>query len=131
MKRVLLLTILLPILLAACNPSETATQTTSSAQPPPAVAGNADRGKQAAVQFGCGVCHVIPGIEGAEGALGPTLAGVASRPAISDGVVPNTPDNLTNYILRPASMNPQSRMPPMGVSAAEAQDITAFLMTLK
>jgi cytochrome c len=127
-KRVsLLLTI---AILAACNRSETAVPQTTVSAPPPA-AGNADRGKQVAVQFGCGVCHVIPGLEGAEGALGPSLAGVASRPAISEGVVQNTPANMTKYILSPASMNPQSRMPPMGVSPAEAEDITAFLMTLK
>jgi len=118
-------------LLVACRRAETPQTTSSSVPPPPASAGNVANGKQVAAQFGCGVCHVIPGIEGAEGALGPTLAGVASRPAISDGVVKNTPANLTQYILSPASVNPQSRMPRMGVSPAEAQDITAFLMTLK
>jgi cytochrome c len=122
-KRLLLLT----ILLAACNRPETP----QAPPPPPVPAGNTDRGKQLIVQYGCGVCHVIPGVEGAEGALGPSLAGVASRPAIGDGVVQNTPANLTQYILKPGAMNPQSRMPPMGVAPDEAQDITAFLLTLK
>lgn len=122
--------ILLTMLLAACNRAETR-QTASSAPPPPAPAGNVDRGKQLIVQYSCGVCHVIPGIEGAEGALGPTLAGVASRPAISEGVVQNTRANLMQYILKPGSLNPQSRMPPLGMSPDEAQDIAAFLLTLE
>src|SRR5687767_14968463 len=64
--------ILLTVLLTACNRAETP-QTTSSAPPPPAPAANVEHGKQLAMQYGCGVCHIIPGIEGAEGALGPTL----------------------------------------------------------
>jgi cytochrome c2 len=122
--------ILLILLLAACQRAETP-QPPSSAPPPPASAGNTESGKQLIARYGCGVCHVIPGVEGAEGMLGPSLEGVASRPAISEGAVQNTPANLAKYIQSPGSLNPQSRMPPMGVNADEAQDITAFLLTLK
>jgi cytochrome c len=118
--------ILLALLLAACNRPETP-------QPaaPPTPSPQIEQGKQVAARYGCGVCHVIPGVPEATGALGPSLAGVASRPTISEGVVQNTPANLTQYILKPGSMNPQSRMPPMGLNNDEAEAVTAFLMTLK
>lgn len=124
MKRLILLT----MLLAACNRAETPQATTAPPAAPPA---KVEQGKQVAARYGCGVCHVIPGVPEAMGALGPSLAGVASRPTISDGVVQNTPANLTQYILKPGSMNPRSRMPPMGLDNEEAEAVTAFLLTLR
>ena len=93
--------------------------------------GDADRGRQLAGQYGCNVCHAIPGVEGPQGSLGPSLAGLASRPEISFGTVQNTPANLAKFIQEPASLNPQSSMPPVGLTAPDAQDITAYLLTLK
>ena len=82
-------------------------------------------------RYGCGVCHVVPGIEGAQGQLGPSLAGVASRPTISGGAVQNTPANVARFIQDPAAMNPQTSMAPMAVTDDEAQAIAAYLATLK
>lgn len=82
-------------------------------------------------QYACNVCHTVPGTEGPQGALGPSLAGVASRHVVSNGTVQNTPANLRQFIQDPSSLNPQSAMPPIGVPDAAAKDITAFLMTLK
>jgi len=113
--------------LLACNREAPATQ--QPAAPPPNAA--AEEGRQLAARYGCGTCHVIPGVEGAQGALGPSLAGVASRPAISFGTVENTPANLAQFIQDPASRNPQSSMPPMAITDAEAGAIAAFLGTLK
>ena len=113
-------------LLAACHRSE--------APRPAATAstnGDATRGQQLIAQYGCNVCHAIPGISGPQGTLGPSLQGLASRPTISFGKVPNTPANLTQFIQNPASLNPQSSMPPLGLPAADAQQITAYLLTLK
>ena len=126
MKRIALALLLLSV---ACNRGETAkTQTTAAPSPP---IGNAARGQQLATQYGCNVCHLVPGVDGPRGSLGPSLQGVASRPMISQGTVKNTPPNLVLYLQNPASLNPQSTMPPLGVSADDAKDIAAFLMTLK
>jgi cytochrome c len=121
-KRLFLLT----MFFAACSRPETPQP---AAPPPPSP--KVEQGKQVAIRYGCGVCHIIPGLPEATGVLGPSLAGVASRPAISEGVVQNTPANLTQYILKPGSMNPQSRMPPMGLNNEEAEAVTAFLLTLE
>lgn len=126
MKRIALL--LAVVVLAACNRAER--PASSTAAPPPA-AGNAERGKALAGQYGCNVCHAIPGVDGPAGSLGPTLAGFASRPAFSNGAVKTTPETLTKYIVEPASVNPQTSMPAVGVNVADAQDIAAYLMTLK
>lgn len=133
MKR-LTLALLLALLAVACNRDEAAKP---MAKPAPAAAtrnvesGNAERGKALAAQYGCNVCHVVPGVEGPQGSLGPSLAGVASRPAISYGKVQNTPENLVKYVQDPPSMNPQSSMPPIGLTDVDAKDIAAYLLTLK
>lgn len=129
MKR-LALSLLLVLPLVACNRDEAA-KSLAPGTATPAPAGDAERGKALVSQYGCNVCHVVPGIGGPQGSLGPSLAGVASRPAISFGKVQNTPENLVRYIQNPASLNPQSSMPPIGLTDADARDVTAFLLTLE
>jgi cytochrome c len=121
---------LLPFLLIlACNRAPEAVSPASHQNAAPAA--NAERGRQLAAQYGCNVCHVVPGVDGPQGSLGPSLAGVAARPTISLNTVPNNPENLTRFIQDPAALNPQSSMPPMAIPVSDAQDITAFLLTLK
>jgi cytochrome c len=127
MKRLALPLILL-MLAAACNRDEASK---SLATPQAKPIGNAERGKALAGQYGCNVCHAVPGVDGPQGSLGPALAGVASRPTISFGTVQNTPENLAKFIQEPASMNPQSSMPPIGLTEVDAKDIAAYLLTLK
>lgn len=127
MKRLPLLLVPLTLILAlACRETPPAPP-----PPPPPVAGDAVRGKQLIAQYACNVCHIVPGTQGPQGALGPSLAGLASRPTISGATVPNTPANLRQFIQNPTSLNPQTAMPPIGLSDTDAQDLTAFLLTLR
>lgn len=120
------------MLLVACGRGEAAKQPAAPAAPAAApTGGNAARGPQLAAQYGCHACHVIPGVPGAQGTLGPSLQGLGSRPAISMGAVQNTPENLAQFIQDPATLNPQSSMPPSGASDEDARDLAAFLLTLK
>ena len=120
---------LLLALTIACNGRE---QTAApKAQATPAANPELAEGQQLIARYGCNICHVVPGIEGAQGSLGPSLAGIASRPAISGGTVPNTPANLAQFIQNPASLDPQTTMPPIGITDEEARVIAAYLMTLK
>jgi cytochrome c len=128
MKR-LALSLLLVLCAVTCNRDERAKSMATPTPAPPI--GNADHGKALAAQYGCNVCHAVPGVEGPQGSLGPSLAGVGSRPAISFGKVQNTPENLVKYLQEPASMNPQSSMPAIGLTDADAKDIAAYLLTLK
>jgi len=116
MKRLALLLLVLGI---ACKARESA------------IPGDPERGRQLIAQYGCNVCHTVPGVSGPQGSIGPALAGVASRPTISYGTVQNTPENLVKFIQSPASLNPSSNMPGLGMPPADAQDIAAYLRTVR
>jgi cytochrome c len=94
------------------------------------VDGDPDRGKEQIVAYGCGSCHVIPGVTGAHGLLGPPLTQFANRAYIA-GEVPNNEDFLVQWISVPQSIEPGTVMPNLGVSNAQARDIAAYLYTLK
>jgi putative membrane protein len=92
--------------------------------------GNPERGAVAIRHYGCPACHTIPGIPGANGSVGPPLAGIAGRTYIA-GVLRNSPDNLTRWILNPPQVDPLTAMPYVGATAADARDMAAYLYTRK
>jgi cytochrome c oxidase subunit II len=97
-----------------------------------AAAGNPQQGAQLIGQKGCGTCHTIPGIQGANGTIGPGLAGVAARSQIAGGAVPNNgPDDLKKWIMNPPALKPGTAMPNLNLSDADATNIVAYLETLK
>ncbi|HSN99138.1 MAG TPA: c-type cytochrome [Candidatus Nanopelagicales bacterium] len=87
-------------------------------------------GKQAIQRYGCGGCHLVPGVPGAEGRAAQPLMGFADRADIG-GAAPNTYENLVVWLQDPAKITPKSRMPKLNVSEKDARDIAAFLMTLR
>jgi cytochrome c1 len=89
-----------------------------------------DRGKAAIERYGCASCHTIPGIAGAEGLVGPSLARVASRTYIA-GVLVNTPDNIEQWIADPPRVDSKTAMPNLRLSEQDVKDIRSFLLTLK
>ena len=95
-----------------------------------AIRESAERGKQQIIAYGCGSCHVIPGIGQATGLVGPPLTHFAKRAYIA-GEVPNNPEFLTQWIAVPQSIEPGTVMPNLGVSYGKARDIAAYLYTLK
>ncbi len=84
---------------------------------------------QAIQKYGCGSCHVISGIEGAEGAVGPRLTHLSQRSFLA-GELPNTPENLILWIQHPQQVKPGTAMPEMGVSDADAHNIAAYLYSM-
>ena len=112
---------ILTLALAACGKSHGS----DSASPE-----SAKRGKQQIIAYGCGSCHVIPGIRQANGLAGPPLNHFARRAYIA-GEVPNSPDLLIQWIAVPQSIEPGTAMPNLGVSYGKARDIAAYLYTLK
>ena len=77
-------------------------------------------------RYGCAGCHTIPGIPGARGQVGGSLAGLRRRVYIA-GVVPNDADHLVRWIVAPTALDPQTAMPVTGISEAEARDVAAWL----
>jgi cytochrome c1 len=88
--------------------------------------GNPEAGATAIARYGCGSCHVIPGIARARGLVGPPLTDFAERTYIA-GAVFNTPENLAAWIRLPDSVEPGTVMPTLGVSEEHARDMTAYL----
>jgi cytochrome c len=92
--------------------------------------GNPDQGRRDIEYFGCASCHTIPGVAGANGLIGPSLAQVADRAYIG-GVVRNTPNNLIHWIQHAPSLNPKTAMPDLEIPNNSARDIASYLYTLK
>jgi cytochrome c2 len=88
--------------------------------------GNAQRGRDLIVHYGCGACHVIAGVDGADGHVGPSLQQIPHLQTIA-GVLPNTTPNLIRWLLDPPRFVPKGDMPDLGVTPAEAKDIAAYL----
>lgn len=93
-------------------------------------AGDPERGKAAIRAYGCGGCHRIPHVAGANGRVGPPLERMAKRAYIG-GVLPNTEENMVRWIRAPDAVDPRTAMPDLGVSERDARDITAYLYTLR
>ena len=94
-----------------------------------ATGGDPDRGGAAIRRYGCGACHVIPGVAGARGEVGPSLEDFGRRAYIAGALV-NAPDNLVLWIRSPQSVEPGTVMPNLGVSSEDARDIAAYLYAL-
>jgi cytochrome c2 len=100
------------------------------APPQQAQQGSPDRGKEMIVKYGCGTCHEIPGVDGADGLVGPPLSQMARRSYIA-GELANSEDNMHRWIRDPQAVEPGTAMPDLGVTAQDAADITAYLYTLR
>ena len=98
--------------------------------PAPVVLGaNAERGKVALRQYGCGACHTIPGVVGARGLVGPPLVDVGRRVYVA-GVLPNDPENMVRWIMDPPAVDSKTAMPDLGVTERDARDMAEYLYHL-
>jgi cytochrome c2 len=78
------------------------------------------------IQYGCPTCHVVPNVPGAVGKVGPSLASLSQRSYLA-GSLPNTPENLVQWIMHPQHFRPGTAMPEMGVSDQHGRRIAEFL----
>lgn len=94
-----------------------------------ATGGDVTRGQQYLRAYGCGACHVIPGVRGANGLVGPPLTSFGDRSYIA-GRLPNQPEHLVRWIMNPQSVDSLTAMPNVGVAEPAARDIAAYLYAL-
>src|SRR4051794_13060935 len=106
----------------------TACSTEVNGQPEPRAASDERiaAGRRLMASYGCGSCHAIPGVPGADSTAAPPLARFYQRTYIA-GRLPNTEDNLVRRIEDPQRMEPGTAMPTLGVSEDDARAITAYL----
>ena len=88
--------------------------------------GDPDRAPAILRRYGCSGCHTIPGIPGADGQVGGSLADIRGRVYVG-GVANNTSENLIGWIVAPQRFSPASAMPQTGITEAEARDVAAYL----
>lgn len=121
------LAIILPPLLAALALAACDRHTPSRAL---AGVGDPDRGHDLIIRTGCGACHDIPGVVGANGLVGPPLAKIGLRTTLA-GLLPNTPPNMIHWLEAPQTVVPGNAMPNMELNDHDARDIAAYLYTLR
>jgi cytochrome c len=110
------------VILSACGRSERPAVHT--------VAGGDPRlGRDLVRQWGCGSCHVIPGVRGADALVGPPLHAFGQRAYIA-GVLPNNGENLTRFLMEPQAIRPGTAMPDLNLTDAHARHIAAYLLSL-
>ncbi len=94
----------------------------------------------------CLGCHMINGVPGMIGVIGPNLTHVATRTTIAGGLYPNDPQHLARWIKNAREMKPGVTMLTLGageydpvlhgkamvqLSDQQIADIVAYLQTLK
>jgi putative membrane protein len=114
--------VLAPLVLGGCDNRDTSADQ--------ARFGDAARGRVAIQSFGCGTCHMIPGVLNANGLVGPPLIHFSNRIYIA-GMLRNTPENMVTWLRNPQAIVPGNVMPDMGLSARNARDVAAYLFTLQ
>jgi cytochrome c oxidase subunit 2 len=92
--------------------------------------GDAAQGAQLFQQLTCASCHAIAGTA-AQANIGPDLTHIASRQTIGAGVLDNNPQNLTAWIDNPQAIKPGVRMPDLGLTSQQVQELVAYMETLK
>jgi cytochrome c1 len=78
----------------------------------------------------CGACHVIPGVPGARGQVGPPLDAYGRRVYIA-GKLPQDTALLARWIADAPSLSPGTAMPKIEMTAAEARAMAIYLHSLK
>lgn len=86
----------------------------------------ASRAPAEIARYGCGACHTISGVSGANANVGPNLGDFAQRRYIA-GRLPNTPADLVAWIRNPQRIDPGNVMPDLDVTPSDARDIAAYL----
>jgi cytochrome c2 len=110
--------VLCAALLAACSKTPPKTD--------PITGGDPRHGRELLARYGCASCHRIKGIAHADSQVGPPLDEIRSRGYIA-GVMPHNADNLIRWIQHPRQVVPNTAMPELGVTEAEARDMAAYL----
>lgn len=122
-RRALLL-LLVPGALGACGSEERFREAAIM------TGGDPEAGRAVIRSAGCGSCHTIPGVRGANSLVGPPLAGIAQRVYIA-GVLENTPANMVRWVQNPQAVDSLTAMPNLGLSDDEARHVAAYLYTLR
>jgi cytochrome c oxidase subunit 2 len=88
------------------------------------------RGMRLVTEGSCAACHRLRGTPAA-GRAGPDLTHLASRRAIAAGTLPMTRGAIQGWIAQPKAIKSGTMMPAIPLSAADADAVSRYLVTLK
>jgi cytochrome c1 len=101
---------------------------------PAALAGctgpNRETDAKSIIATSCASCHTVPGVPGANGNVGPPLAGIGSRQVIA-GYFTNNRQNMVRWITHSQAMLPNNAMPDTNLTPNEANEVAEYLSTLR
>lgn len=103
----------------------------SQAQPAAAPADElAQQGQQVFLNNTCVNCHVVAGTA-AGATVGPNLTHLASRAMLGAGIIANTPDELTRWVVNAQAVKPGVLMPAFTLTAADLRALAHYLEGLR
>lgn len=84
------------------------------------------------LQNGCGSCHTVRGLAGANGKVAPDLTHLGSRATIGAGMLPNTLGSIAGWIAATQQIKPGANMPSFNqLSGPELRTLAAYLEGLE
>jgi cytochrome c2 len=96
----------------------------------PLMIGSPAHGAELIAEKGCGSCHMIPGIRGADALVGPPLIEMGRRIFVA-GLLRNTQQNLAAWVFDPQRFVPGNAMPSTGLTPSDALDVAAYLESIR
>jgi cytochrome c oxidase subunit 2 len=91
---------------------------------------NSSPGARLFVRDGCADCHQVRGTS-AHGVVGPDLTHLATRRTLAANTIPNTRENLDEWIRHPQRFKPGSKMPDEQLSERDWRALVDYLETLR
>lgn len=90
----------------------------------------ARRGRDVFMAARCAGCHTVRGTDAA-GQIAPDLTHIATRSTLGAGTLPNTPENLADWIRDPQRVKPGNQMPSNPLTDDDLQALVAYLGALR
>lgn len=87
------------------------------------------KGRLLLTEYGCGGCHIVPGLSKARGRVGPSLEDLHEQTFIA-GVIANNFENLSAWIRHPDTLAPGTAMPNLGVTEEDAKVMASYLLNV-
>jgi cytochrome c oxidase subunit II len=91
---------------------------------------SAQQGQALFLKQSCVNCHRVGGTAD-QGTYAPDLTHLMSRQTLASGIMPNTKENLRDWVINPQKFKPGCLMPAFGLSEADVDLIVEYLLTLE
>jgi cytochrome c oxidase subunit II len=102
----------------------------TTAQPPPEPETADAQEGQELFEIHCAACHTVRG-QFPVSTVGPDLSDLAARETIASGILPNTREDLSEWILDPQELKPRNAMPPTPLDDDELEVLLDYLEGLQ